>query len=140
MSEKTGQNVKNVNGRGSAELVHTNIVESLGRVTNKYTKHKSFTTPVLEIWASLYLTKSGAIFTSKCCQFSENHIILKNGRPMFIQVLCTIQYNTGLLPKSTNFVKKSRAGLKVSYFTWPKFSVCTRAKNRSFSNWARAHN
>ena len=50
-------------------------------------------------------------------------------------MLCTIQYNTGLLAKSTNVVKKSRAGLKVSYFTWPKFSVCTRAKNRSFSNW-----
>ena len=38
---------------------------------NKYTKHKSFTALVLEIRASLYLTDSGAIFTSKFCQFSE---------------------------------------------------------------------
>ena len=44
------QNVKNVNGRGSVELIHTNIVESLGGVISKYIKHKSFTTTfVLEI-------------------------------------------------------------------------------------------
>ena len=84
LSEKSGQNVKNVNGRGSTELVHTNIVERLGGVMNKYTKHKYFTALVLEIRASLYLTDSGAIFTSKFCQFSETHRILKLGRPMFI--------------------------------------------------------
>ena len=81
---RPGQNVKNINGRGSTELVHTNIVERLGGVMNKYTKHKSFTALVLEIRASLYLTDSGAIFTSKFCQFSETHRILKIGRPMFI--------------------------------------------------------
>ena len=91
LSEKSGQNVKNVNGRGSTELVHTNIVERLGGVMNKYTKHKSFTALVLEIRASLYLTDSGAIFTSKFCQFSETHRILKIGRPMFIFF---IRYNT----------------------------------------------
>ena len=47
LSEKSGQNVKNVNGRGSTELVHTNIVERLGGVMNKYTKHKSFTAPCI---------------------------------------------------------------------------------------------
>ena len=73
------------------ELVHTNIVERLGGVMNKYTKHKSFTALVLEIRASLYLTYSGAIFTSKFCQFSETHRILKIGRPMFILF---IRHNT----------------------------------------------
>ena len=68
------------NGRGSTELVHTNIVERLGAVMNKYNKHKSFTALVLEIRASLFLTDSGAIFTSKFCQFSETHRILKIGR------------------------------------------------------------
>ena len=69
---------------GSAELVHTNIVESLGGVMNKYTKHLSFTALVLEIRGQLYSTNSGAIFTSEFYQFSETHRILKNKRLMFI--------------------------------------------------------
>ena len=37
---KEGQNVKNVNGRGSTEYkVHTNIMHRSGEVMYKYTKH-----------------------------------------------------------------------------------------------------
>ena len=65
LSEKTGQNVKNVNGRGSTETAHTNIIDRLGRVMDKYDKHRFFTALVLERRASLYLTPSDAIFVSK---------------------------------------------------------------------------
>ena len=77
MSEKTGQNVKNVNGRGSTEYVHTNIIDRSGGVMDKYTKHKFFTALVLEILASLYLTPSDTIFISKFSPFSETHRTLK---------------------------------------------------------------
>ena len=62
MSEKTRQNVKNVNGRGSTEYAHTNIIVRLGGVMDKYNKYRFFTALVLEIGASLYLTPSDAIF------------------------------------------------------------------------------
>ena len=77
MSEKTGQNVKNVNGRGSTEYVHTNIIDRSGGVMDKYTKHRFFTALVLEIRASLYSTPSDAIFISKFSPFSETHRTLK---------------------------------------------------------------
>ena len=62
LSEKTGQNVKNVNGRGSTEQVHTNIIDRSGGVMDKYTKHRFFTAFVLEIRASLYSTPLGHHF------------------------------------------------------------------------------
>ena len=54
--ENRAQNVKNVNGRGSTEQVHTNIIDRSGGVMGKYTKHRFFTVFVLEIRASLYST------------------------------------------------------------------------------------
>ena len=52
---ESGQNVKNVNGRGSTEYkVHTNIMHRSGEVMDKCTKHRFFTSVVLEIQASLY--------------------------------------------------------------------------------------
>ena len=77
MSEKTGQNVKNVNGRGSTESVHTNIIDRSVGVMDKYTKHRFFTALVLEIRASLFSTPSDAIFISKFSPFSETHRTLQ---------------------------------------------------------------
>ena len=70
--ENRAQNVKNVNGRGSTEQVHTNIIDRSGGVIDKYTKHRFFTVFVLEIRASLYSTPSDAIFVSKFAPFSQN--------------------------------------------------------------------
>ena len=42
--------------RGSTEEVHTNIIDGLGGVMDKYNKHRFFTALVLEIRASLYST------------------------------------------------------------------------------------
>ena len=77
MPEKTGQNVKNVNGRGLTEQVHTNIIDRSGGVLDKYTKHRFFTALVLEIPASLYSTLSNATFISKFSPFSETYRTLK---------------------------------------------------------------
>ena len=74
---KPGKNVKNVNGRGSTEEVHTNIIDGLGGVMDKYNKHRFFTALVLEIRASLYSTPSDAIFISKFSPFSDTHRTLK---------------------------------------------------------------
>ena len=75
--ENRAQNVKNVNGRGSTEQVHTNIIDRSGGVMGKYTKHRFFTVFVLEIRASLYSTPSDAIFRGKFSPFSETHRALK---------------------------------------------------------------
>ena len=51
----SGQNVKNVNGSGSSELVQTNIIDKSGGIMDKYTKHRSFTALMLQIRsASIY--------------------------------------------------------------------------------------
>ena len=71
--KKTGQSVKNVNGRGSTEWVHTSIIDRSGGVLDKYTKHRFLTALVLEIRLSLYSTPSDAIFISKLSPFSETH-------------------------------------------------------------------
>ena len=63
--------------RGSTEEVHTNIIDGLGGVMDKYNKHRFFTALVLEIRASLYSTPSDAIFISKFSPFSDTHRTLK---------------------------------------------------------------
>ena len=62
---KPGKMLKNVNGKGSTEKAHTNIIDRLGGVMDKNNKHTFFTALALEIRASLYLTPSDAIFVSK---------------------------------------------------------------------------
>ena len=57
--------LKKANGRGSAKLLHTNIIASLGGLMHKYTKQSSWTVFVLEIQVALCITPSGAIFISK---------------------------------------------------------------------------
>ena len=53
------------------------MIDRLGGVMDKYTKHSFFTALVLEIRASLYSTPSDAIFVSNFSPFSEAHRTLK---------------------------------------------------------------
>jgi len=64
------QNPKNLNGRGSAKILHTNTTDSLGGPTDKYTRDSSLSVLVLEIQASLSVTPVGAISTHKFGQVS----------------------------------------------------------------------
>ena len=61
---KPGKMLKNVNGKGSTEKAHTNIIDRLGGVMDKNNKHTFFIALLLEIRASLSLTPSDAIFVS----------------------------------------------------------------------------
>ena len=62
------QNCKNLKGRGSEELLRTNIIDMLGRLMHKYAWVNSLTFPVFKVQASLSNTPSMAIFT---CKFGQ---------------------------------------------------------------------
>ena len=68
MSEKSMQNCKNLNGRGSAELLRTNIVDMLGGLMHKDAWVSSLTVVVFKVRASLSNTPSRVIFT---CKFGQ---------------------------------------------------------------------
>ena len=65
------QNPKNLNGRGSAKILHTNTTDSLGGLIDKHTRDSSLSVLVLEIQASLSVTPVGAISTPKFGQDSS---------------------------------------------------------------------
>jgi len=64
------ENQVNLNGRGSAKSLHTNIIDRLGGLMEKYTRDSSLSVLVLEIQASLSVTPVGAISTPKFGQVS----------------------------------------------------------------------
>jgi len=72
LSEKTVQNQKkkNLNGRGSAKILHTNTAGSLGGLMDKHTRDRPLPVLVLEIQASLSVNPVGAISTPKFNQVS----------------------------------------------------------------------
>ena len=68
--KKLGKIQKNLNGRGSAKILHTSTTDSLGGLMDKYTRDSSLSILVLEIQASLSVTPVGAISTPKFGQVS----------------------------------------------------------------------
>ena len=62
------QNCKNLNGKGSAELLRTNIIDMLGGPMQKDAPVSSLTVLVFKIRASLSNTPSRVIFT---CKFGQ---------------------------------------------------------------------
>ena len=64
------ENRANLNGRGSAKILHTNTTVSIGGLRDKYTRDNSLSVLVLEIQASHSVTPVGANSTPKFGQDS----------------------------------------------------------------------